>query len=120
MALSCFLSGIFIDIDHIYDYLREHGFTFKVKDFIHEFCSGNFNRITLFFHSWELLFLIAIIAWFTKWNPTITGVLIGFGHHLVLDTFYNGNTARAYFFIWRWKRDFKYAQIFPNCVKKNN
>ena len=120
MALSCFLSGIFIDIDHIYDYLREHKFTFKAKDFSYEFYSGNFNRMILFFHSWELLFLIAIIAWLTKWNPIITGVFIGFGHHLVLDTFHNTDTFRTYSFIWRWNRDFKFALTFPYCAKNQD
>jgi hypothetical protein len=118
MAFSCFLSGIFIDTDHIYDYLREFGLPFRVKDFIHSVYNGKFHRMTLFLHSWELLFLIGIIAWFTKWNPTITGVLIGFGHHLVLDTVHNSRTVRAYSFIWRWNRDFEFAQIFPTCVKK--
>ncbi len=117
MALSCFLSGILIDIDHIFDYMKEYGFPFRVKDFIHAVYSCNFNRMILLFHSWELLFLIAIIAWFTKWNPTITGVLIGFGHHLVLDTFHNSRTLRSYSFIWRWNMDFKLAQTFPFRVK---
>lgn len=119
MALSCFLSGIFIDIDHIYDYLREFGLPFRVKDFIHAFYNAKINQVTLFFHSWELLFLILVIAWFTNWNPWITGILIGFGHHIVLDKLYAGDRLRNYFFIWRWKRDFKLELLFPRCVKKH-
>ena len=118
MAFSCFLSGIFIDIDHIYDYLREFGLPFRVKDFIHTVYNAKFNHMTMFFHSWELLFLILVIAWFTNWNPWITGILIGFGHHIVLDKLYTGGRLRNYFFIFRWKKDFKIELLFPCCVKK--
>ena len=120
MALSCFLSGIFIDIDHIYDYLREVGFPFRVKDFVHAIYNDTLNRMTLFFHSWEVMFLILIIAWLTNWNPWVTGILIGFGHHIVLDKLYTGEHLRTYSFIWRWKRNFHLELLFPKWMKKKN
>jgi hypothetical protein len=114
MALSCFFSGIFIDVDHIYDYLREAGFPFKVKDFIHAIYTAKLNRMTLFFHSWEVMFLILIITWFMNWHPLMVGILAGFGHHIILDKLYTGVPLRRYFFVYRWKRDFHIESLF-NC-----
>jgi hypothetical protein len=114
MALSCFLSGIFIDVDHIYDYLREFGFPFRVKEFLHAIYTAKLNRMTLFFHSWELMFLILIITWVTNWNSLMVGILVGFGHHIILDKLYTGVPLRRYFFIYRWKRDFHIESLF-NC-----
>jgi hypothetical protein len=90
MALSCFLSGILIDIDHVYDYIKEFGFPFKVKDFVNTVYNNDISRLTFAFHSWEILLMLEIIAWFTKWNPWIVGIIIGFGHHIILDKLNNG------------------------------
>ena len=101
MALSCFLSGILIDIDHVYDYLKEYGYPFKVKDFIRAIYTAKLTRMTLFFHSWEVILLLSIITWFTNWNPLSVGILIGFGHHMILDKLYTGVPLRRYSFIYR-------------------
>ena len=119
MALSCFLSGIFIDIDHIYDYLREFGLPFRIKDFIHAVYTAKFNRMTLFFHSWEALFLLLLTAWIMNWNPVMVGIAAGFGHHIVLDKLHTGERLLTYFFVWRWKRDFQLKLLFPCCVEKH-
>ncbi|MHA2038870.1 MAG: hypothetical protein ACW98X_20755 [Promethearchaeota archaeon] len=118
MAASCFLSGIFIDIDHIYDYVREFGIPFRFKEFIHAVYTAKLNRMTLFFHSWEVMFLILIITWLTNWNPLMVGILIGFGHHIILDKLYTGVPLRRYSFMYRRKRDFHIESLFPCRVKK--
>ncbi|MBI5666332.1 MAG: hypothetical protein HZC49_14770, partial [Nitrospirae bacterium] len=33
LSLACFISGVFIDMDHFIDVIREHGWSIKVKDF---------------------------------------------------------------------------------------
>jgi hypothetical protein len=118
MALSCFISGIFIDLDHIYDYVKEFGFPFKVKNFIHAVFNHDIPTVTLILHSWELVVLIGVITWFMNWNMWMTGILIGFGHHLILDKLNNGERLRAYSFIWRWKHNFEFEKIFLNDAKK--
>jgi hypothetical protein len=120
IALSCLISGVFIDLDHIYDYIREFGFPFKVKNFLHAVENHDISRVTLILHSWELLILIGIIAYFMNWNPWLTGTLIGFGHHLVLDKLNNGERIRAYSFMWRWENNFEFEKIFFNDAKKKN
>ena len=118
MALSCFFSGILIDVDHIYDYIREFGFPFKIKDFINTVYNNGISRLTFVFHSWEILFLLGIIAWFTNWNPWIAGILIGFAHHIVLDKLNNGEHLRTYSFVWRMKHNFEFDTTFPNDAKR--
>lgn len=116
--MSCFLSGIFIDIDHVYDYIKEFGFPFKVRDFVHTVYNNGISRLTFVFHSWEILLLLGLIAGFTNWNPWIAGIIIGFGHHIVLDKLNNGERLRTYSFIWRWKKHFAFEATFPNDAKK--
>lgn len=118
MTLSCFLSGIFIDLDHIYDYIREVGFPFKVKGLFKAAYNAELNRWMLVLHSWEILFSLGIIAWFMNWNPWVTGILIGFGHHILLDKLHTGDRLFSYSFIWRWKYNFEYVTIFPNDARK--
>lgn len=113
MTLSCFLSGIFIDIDHVYDYLREFGRPFRVREFIESIYTARLTRMTLFFHSWEVMLLLLLITWWTNWHPVLTGIFIGFGHHIILDKLYTGVPLRRYFFYYRWKRDFNIATLFP-------
>ncbi len=117
ITLICLLSGILIDVDHIYDYTREFGFPFKIKDFFNAHYNNELSRLTLVFHSWELLILIGIIAWFTNWNPWFTGILIGFGHHIVLDMLYYKRRLQTFSFLWRWENDFKCEVICSNPAK---
>ena len=118
LSLSCLLSGIFIDVDHVYDYIREVGLSFRVKDFVNAVYTNNVIRWMVIFHSWELIFLLFLISWYTSWNPWITGILFGFGHHLILDTLYIKERVWTYSFIWRWKNNFEFKTIYPNFVKK--
>lgn len=119
MTMSCFLSGIFIDLDHFYDYIREVGFPFKVKDFFKAAYNCEFCRCILFLHSWELLFPLGMIAWFTHWNPWITGILVGFSQHIIFDTLFNCEGFQTYSFIWRWKHNFEAKICFSNFIRKN-
>jgi len=95
MALGCFLSGILIDLDHIYDYIRALGFTFDVKKFVSAVRNDEIPKLTFVLHSWELVLLFGAISWLTDWDWA-AGVLIGFGHHILLDKLGNGERLRAY------------------------
>lgn len=113
LTLSSFLAGIFIDLDHIYDYVREHGWSLNVRDFFRVNNTGQYDRVVLLWHAWEWLVLLAIISWATNWNPWITGILVGFTQHLVLDTARNGSNLWCYSLVWRWAKGFKFDIIFP-------
>lgn len=122
LAVSCFITGIFIDLDHIIDVLRENGRPFKIKNFFRICHDCQFNRVMLIWHGWEWLFLWSIAAWLTDWNPWMTGALIGLSQHLVIDAFSNNNRIRAYSLLWRWKQNFYFDKTFPQLtdIKYNN
>lgn len=116
LSLSCIVSGIFIDLDHIIDVVREHGRGVTVKDFFRICNNAQFNRIILILHGWEWLPVWAFTAWLTDWNPWITGTIIGFGQHLVLDAYSNSSNFSSYSLLWRWKNDFHFDTLFPKFL----
>lgn len=116
LAVSCFISGIFIDLDHIIDVSRQKGVSFNVKNFFHTCDKCQFDDIILIWHGWEWIFLFAIVAWLSNWNPWATGIFIGLFQHLILDAIYNAPTWRTYSLIWRWRNNFHFDTIFPNLT----
>ncbi len=116
LSIACLLSGIFIDLDHLIDYFREQGWPFRIKKFFQICDEAQFNRIILFFHGWEWVLLFMAIAWKSGWDPLVTGVAIGFGHHILLDVIYNRAGIRTYSIIWRWSKDFNFDTTFPNLT----
>ncbi|MBI5666241.1 MAG: hypothetical protein HZC49_14290 [Nitrospirae bacterium] len=113
LSLSSLLSGIFIDTDHIIDYLVAHGRSIRRSDFFSFFYEEKHRKITLIFHGWEWLFCLGAIAVSTEFNPWVTGLLIGYGHHITSDFLYNKANLKAYSLIWRWKNNFDSRKIFP-------
>ena len=115
MVIASFLSGILIDIDHVIDYLRAGGVPCNRKEFS-EFirekeywktASGH-RKVNVLLHGWEWLIFLSMTAALTDWNPVVTGILIGFGHHMVLDVLNNrpaswAKTFLGYSLLWRWK-----------------
>ncbi|MEW6602255.1 MAG: hypothetical protein AB1499_14885, partial [Nitrospirota bacterium] len=108
MSLACILSGIFIDLDHIIDVVREHGWHVGVKRFFYICENAQFNRIILILHGWEWLPVWAVAAWLTGWNPWITGMLLGLSQHMILDASSNSSNFSSYSLIWRCKNDFHF------------
>ncbi len=117
LAIACFLSGIFIDLDHFIDYLRENGWPIKLKKFFQVCYKCQFDRIILLWHGWEWIVLLGIAAWLTDWNPWMTGALIGLSQHIVLDAFSNSSNLQTYSLIWRWKKNFDFDTIFSKMKR---
>ncbi len=113
LAIASLISGIFIDLDHIMDYLVEYGHHLNIKKFFRACYETQFRRLFLLLHGWEWLIFWGAAAKLTDFNPWITGFLIGYGQHLVLDQLSNKPSARGYFLSWRWKNGFDPKAIFP-------
>ena len=112
LAAANLAAGIFIDLDHFFDYIYAHGHPFKIKDFFQNCHNCQFNKIFLFLHAWELVALMGLAAWLTEWNPWITGTFIGLGQHIFFDTIYNDSGFMCYSLLYRWKKDFDFDTIF--------
>lgn len=112
-TIVSFLSGILLDLDHIIDYLVEHGLQLDLKLFMRSFDEGLYNRAYVVLHAWELLFLLGVFTWLTDWNPWLVGLLAGSGLHLFLDQLVNRPSKWGYFLFWRWKNNFEFRKSFP-------
>lgn len=113
MAVSAFLSGILVDIDHVFDYLREYGFRSDVRFFFHSCHQTLFRRVVLFLHAWEWFALLVISAVLLRDNSIVIGICIGMGQHLVADQFTNHICKWGYFIIYRLRCGFVASKIIP-------
>jgi hypothetical protein len=113
LSVSVVLAGIFIDLDHVFDYLREYGFRPDIKFFFHSFYAILYKRISVVFHGWEWVGLFAALTWFTRFDPILTGIFIGMTCHLICDQSCNGLSRWGYFFFFRLKNGFATSCIFP-------
>lgn len=100
-AAVSFLSGIAIDLDHLFDYFKNHGFTTKWKDIYDACVRTDFAKLYLLAHSYELLALlwgsIALLSLGNFWKA----IAIGVTQHLVFDQLTNPIREPGYFFVYR-------------------
>jgi hypothetical protein len=106
------VGGVLIDIDHLFDYFIHEGINFRVRYFF-EWCYKNkWNRITLVFHSIEVLFALWVIILYFNLSFFWVGLAIGMTQHLVLDIIFNKEVKRiSYFFTLRFINGFKKEYI---------
>jgi len=106
ISLISFFSGIFIDLDHIFDYFYCEGkIKFDIKDFFYKCNSHKIKKYIFFLHSFELLVLLAILFYFFP-SKILVGILIGFSTHIFTDAFYRPKYFFRYFLIYRAKHNF--------------
>ncbi len=85
--------GFLIDVDHMVDYvLFERQRDLRPASFLRYYVSGKAQRVVLLLHSYELLVLLAALAWVTgvAW---LWGWVFGMLLHLPLDIIFNGKFA---------------------------
>ena len=115
MAASSVVSGVLIDIDHVFDFLVFSGETFTVKNFLSWCYDMRWRKVTIFFHSYEACLVLGMITFFYP-NPILAGVLMGGAMHLILDQIGNPNygvrSPMFYFFTYRCAVGFKKDRLF--------
>lgn len=96
MSIACFLTGILMDIDHIFDYYVNHelmdifGYLRHPRKLV-KFLSTDYNKhkpackVYKFLHNVELLIPVSLLYAFGIWGEVATGMLIGFIIHLIMD-----------------------------------
>ena len=104
---ACFLSGIFIDIDHIFDFwLDKKKFLFSYKDLFNFGTRERAGRLILIFHSYELLAVFWIAIFLFHLNAVCLGIAWGATTHLLSDQWANPIKPTGYFFYYRFKWGF--------------
>jgi membrane-bound metal-dependent hydrolase YbcI (DUF457 family) len=84
-AIASFLAGWVIDVDHIIDYVKAHGWKlswFHFNEAKHEHYSG---KLYLFLHSYELLALFFFLFRKPCHQPYRVGITASVLTHLLLD-----------------------------------
>ena len=110
---ACFLSGILIDLDHHLDYYlarKELPLNFKkLFDFCHD---DQQAKLHLFFHSYELLFLLWFSIYYFSLGAVWLGVAVGFTTHIICDEIANPLRPLSYFLTFRIKHNFSRKMLF--------
>jgi hypothetical protein len=114
--------GFLIDVDHVVDYvLFERQRDLRPASFLRYYVNGRAERVVLVLHSYELLVLLAAIAWGTgiAW---LWGWVFGMMLHLPLDVIFNGKFASSglihfYSFIVRARAGFR-ADRFTDRARR--
>ena len=85
--------GFLIDIDHVVDYVLFEGRRdLRPGTFLRYYLDGKAKRVVLVLHSYELLALLAALAWLTRVD-WLWGWVLGMLLHLPLDVIFNGKFA---------------------------
>jgi hypothetical protein len=89
--------GFLIDVDHAVDYvLFERQRDLRPSSFLKYYVGGRAQRVVLLLHSYELLALLAALAWATQ-VAWLWGWVFGMLLHLPLDIIFNGKFASRSF-----------------------
>ena len=104
--------GFLLYVDHMVDYvLFERQRDLRPGAFLRYYLSGRAERVVLMLHSYELLALLAVLAWITRVD-WLWGWVFGMLLHLPLDVIFNGKFASGgmlhfYSFIVRARAGFR-------------
>lgn len=98
-AIASFLAGWLIDLDHIVDYVRAHGWKLnwaRFNEAAHEKYSG---KLYLPLHSFELLALFFVFFRGTRLQPYRVGITASILTHLLLDQKCNPSRGPLTYFL---------------------
>ncbi len=104
--------GFLIDLDHVFDYLVfEKQRSLRPSAFLRYYLEGRVQRVVLPLHSYELLVLLAVTAWWSGLD-WLWGYVLGTALHLPLDVIWNGRLVpgglvRFYSFVCRARAGFR-------------
>jgi hypothetical protein len=117
LSVCSFISGVFIDVDHLIDYFGAYGLCIRPQEIMSYFYEEKHDKIILIFHGWEWLSGLFLLTVMSGFNPWVTGVMVGYSHHIISDFLYNRTTLISYSLIYRWKKGFISEVIFPRGRK---
>jgi hypothetical protein len=84
------VGGFLIDLDHVLDYLVfEKQRDLRPSAFLRYYLEGRVERVVLPLHSYELVALLALLAWLFH-RDWLWGYVLGTALHLPLDILWNG------------------------------
>lgn len=116
--------GFFIDVDHALDYvLVERQRDLRPAAFLRYYAEQRMRRVALLLHSYELVALLALLAWVTGSVP-VWGYVLGVGLHLPLDIVFNGrllsrNLVPFYSLVYRARLGFRAEALLGLAIQRS-
>ncbi len=112
VGISCLLSGVLIDLDHILDFFAEKKiFPFSYKELVYYCEYDRQGKLFLVFHGIEYVIILLIIFWKCP-NGILLGIIVGEGLHLLCDQLSNPFRPLGYFILYRMGKKFERKEIF--------
>lgn len=112
-VIAFFLSGVFIDLDHVPDYLLLSGERPSLRGFFKWHYTVKWTKLYLFLHSYELVLAVSVYAFFSG-SALWSGLAAGAACHLLADQISNRHLPEGYslkrgfyFFIFRYRVGFR-------------
>ena len=109
------LGGFLIDLDHVLEYFLFFGPTFNFQYFIESRQFLLSEKIRLYFHAWEYVPILLLLAWFFRSQQKLKLIFITLAFsgmiHLVSDIFINNYYFRYYSITYRYQRDFSASKL---------
>jgi len=111
MAAGAFLTGIFLDLDHVLDGYLECGLKYNPFHTISRCQNGAIKKSYIFLHSYEVIAVYsAMVLILDKWGVWY-GIAVGAAIHLILDRLINACYPNTYFLTYRYKQRFDFLKL---------
>lgn len=109
------LGGIFIDLDHLIDHFLCFRNKLNLGDFVNA-CYAKTGKLYLFLHSWEINFILFVLALGIR-SYGLFLLSLSLSIHLAIDNIQRKNLL-AYFIIYRFINNFDVNIIFPEVKER--
>lgn len=111
LILAIVAIGIFIDLDHLFDYFAHYGLSFNLTNF---FSVDSYmelsGKVYVLLHGWEFIPLFGVVGRILEKRLKIKGlmwaIILAYGTHLLWDHFSIDHHSFAYFFTYRLLNNF--------------
>lgn len=116
--------GFFIDLDHVLEYFLVFNWQFDLYNFLdgRQFLVS--DKIHLWFHAWEYIFILLLLSWFFRNNKILKIILVtlslAMSVHLLTDTIINKVPLKFYTIIYRANRGFEAINLMSADAYQEN
>jgi hypothetical protein len=98
-GVSCFVIGVFIDLDHYLDFWMNHGVVLSPARFL-DFCyHGTSPTFVDLLHAWEYVPVLLWCCTLPALTPVAWGLTAGYVLHLLGDQLFNRHLSRWTYFV---------------------
>lgn len=101
-GVSCCLVGIFVDVDHYFDFWLNRGFSLSPQKLL-DFCyNGETSKFFDVLHAYEYIPLLLWLAFLPGYRNLGIGMTLGYVLHILGDQLFNTHLNRwTYFLTYR-------------------